>query len=164
MAGGPIVPVSAFPVTAGDAFPMIYQGAGTTEDRTEMLGIADATEVTADAVLWHLVFHTPEVLPTGTAKLQIRTRANATTGVIGLNIQWVSVSEAQSPDDATMNDEGSVDITTSATADQYKNTLMTMDADTVVAGEIIHMNIEVDDTPAHTIAADTGCLFSIIWE
>lgn len=162
MAGGPILPTSAFPVTASDAFPLIYDGAGTTEDRMEMYGIADATEITADAIMWHLVFQVPEVLPTGTATLQVRTRANATTGVIGLNIQWVSVAETESPDDATMNDEGSLDITTSSTADQYTNGTITLDADTVVAGELIHMNIEVDDS-AHTIAADTGCLFAIIW-
>lgn len=162
MAGGPIVPVSAFPVTAADVFASIYQGAGTTEDRTEMLFIADATEVAADAVMWHLVFQMPESLPTGTANLQIRSRANATTGVIGLNIQWVSVAETESPDDATMNDEASVDITTSATADRYTNTLLELNADTVVAGELIHMDVEVDDS-AHTIAADTGFLFSIIW-
>jgi hypothetical protein len=162
MTGGPLVPYSSFPVTAEDAFPIMYSGAGSTQDTEEMLGIADATEVAGDAIMWHLAFDMPQDLPTGTATLQIITRANATTGVIGLNIQWVSVAKTESPDDATMNDEGSVDITTSATADQYLATTLTLNADTVVAGEIIHMNIEVDDS-AHTIAADTGLLFRIIW-
>ena len=61
-----------------------------------------------------------------------------------------------------MNDEGSVDITTSSTADRYTETVLTLDADTIVVDEFVHMNIEVDDS-AHTIAVDTGCLFSIIW-
>lgn len=162
MAGGPILPSSAFPVTAGVAFPMIYSGAGTTEDRTEMYALAAAADVAGDGIVWHLVWQMPEVLPSGTATLQIRHRVNATTGVVGLNIQWVSVAETESPDDATMNDEGSVDTTVSATADQYFNATLTLNADTVVAGEIIHMNVEVDDS-AHTVAAVTGMLFAIIW-
>lgn len=162
MAGGPVFPVSSMPKTAGVAFPYVYQGAGATEDITEMLGIGDATAVTGDVVAWHLLFRTPEVLPSGTARLDILTRANATSGVIGLNIRWVSVAKTESPDDATMNDEGSVDITTSSTADRYTTTTLALDADTVTAGEMIHMNVEVDDS-AHTIAADVGCLFSIIW-
>jgi len=163
MAGGPIVPMSAFPVTSGVAYVLIYQGAGTTEDRSEMYGLAAAADVAADGIAWHLVFRVPETLPTGTGKLRITTRANATSGVIGLNIQWVSVAGTESPDDATMNDETSTDITTPATADQYLQTLVTLDADTLVAKELVHMNIEVDDS-AHTIAAETGMWFEIIWE
>ncbi len=162
MTGGPILPSSAFPMTEGDAFALIYTGAGSTEDLAEMLGVADATEVAGDGVLWHLIFQMPEVLPAGTATLQVRMRANATTGDVGLNIQWVSVAEDESPDDASMNDEGSLDTTVSGTADRYFTATLTLDADTVVAGEIIHMNVEVDDS-AHTVAADTGCFFSIVW-
>ena len=163
MAGGPVFPLSGFPVTAGDAFEFVVDGIGTTEDRTIMYGIGNATKITGDVTMWHLVFRMPESLPTGTAKLRITTRANATTGVIGLNVSWVSVAGTESPDDATMNDELSVDITTSATADGYKETLLTLDADTIVAGEFVHMLIDTDDS-AHTIAADVGLLFEIIWE
>lgn len=162
MAGGPIHPNKAFPVTANVAFTSVYDGAGSTEDREEGLFLADATTVTGDVTVWHLVFKMPESLPSGTATLQVRARANATTGVIGLNVSWVSVSGSESPDDATMNDEGSLDISYPSTADQYVTATLTLDADTVVAGEIIRMNIDVDDS-AHTIAADSMLDFTIIW-
>ncbi len=170
MAGGPIYPSSAFVVTAGDAFPMIYVGGGSTQDSTEMLGVADGTEVAGDGILWHLVFQMPPALPTGTGKLRILARVNASTGVTGLNIQWVSVDPGvvaeESPDDATMNDELSVDIdwaVGSYVADEYRETLLTLNADTLKAKEMVHMNVEVDDS-AHTVASSTGLLLSIIWE
>lgn len=162
MAGGPLGPVSMYP-TSARGFIYAYEGAGTTEDRSMMHGIAAAADIASDGTAWHLIFEMPQILPSGTAKLRIISRANATTGVIGLNVSWASVAVTESPDDATLNDEGSVDITTSATADRYVETLLTLDADTVVADEVIHMNIDVDDS-AHTIAAETGLFFSIIWE
>ncbi len=165
MAGGPVYPISPFPVTAGDAFPLTYVGAGSTQDTTNMLGVADATEVAGDGILWHLVFQMPPTLPTGTGKAFIDSRVNATTGITGLNFQWVSVALTESPDDATMNDEGSVDIDASVPtgADFYQRTKLTLDADTLVGGEKVHMNVEVDDS-AHTVASATGLDIFIMWE
>ena len=162
MAGGPVLPISAYP-TSAIGFPMIYDGAGTTEDRMPMYGLVAAADISADGIAWHLVFEMPQVLPPGTAKLRILTRANATTGVIGLNIQTASVAANESPDDVTRTDEGSVDITTSSTADQYTETKLTITGANVVKDEFLHVYVEMDDS-AHTIAIETGSLFSIIWE
>lgn len=163
MAGGPLAPYSALPLTEGKAWPGVYSGAGTTDDSETMCFVADATTITSDHKLWLLKFAMPEVLPTGTAKLRILLRANATTGVCALNVKWASIALTESPDDATLSDEGSVDITVPATADQYKETLTILNADTVVAGENVTVLIEADDT-AHTVAADCGLVFDIIWE
>jgi len=163
MAGGPLHWTTAYPVTADIAAPLIYNGAGATEDREKMLGLADATTVTADVIVWHLKFEMYQVIPTGTAKLRIITRANATSGTIGLNIQTMSITGSESPDDGTRTDEASADITTPGTADQNKETLHTLTAGNVVADEFLHVYIEVDDT-AHNIAADTGMAISVIWE
>ena len=57
MTGGPIFPRSVFPVTAVSAFPGIYNGAGTTEDREEMFFVADATTIAADDLLYHVDFN-----------------------------------------------------------------------------------------------------------
>lgn len=163
MAGGPVAYSSAIPLQESKAFESIYDGAGTHEDRELMLFIADATTVDADEALWVLKFQMPEVVPTGTAKLRSRIRANATSGVLGLNIQWKSVGPNESPDDIAYSDEASWDITVPSTADQSKTQTLDLNADTVVAGETVYVLVEVDDS-AHTVAVDVGCDFDIIWE
>ncbi len=165
MSGGPLYPSSAVPVTPVAATSFIYQGAGSTEDREEMLGVADATDVVADVTLYHLRFQLPDPLPSGTGKLFIDTRVNATMGITGLNVSWASVALTESPDDATLQDEGPVDIDASVPtgADFYQRTKLTLDADTLVAGEKVRMNIDVDDS-AHTVAAETGMDIFVMWE
>lgn len=164
MAGGPLPPISAVPIgTNGFVYPILYLGGGTTNDDTEMLGVTDATTLTADAI-WHLVFAMPVSLPSGTAKLRLLSRANATTGDLKVNPKWVSVAVEEGPDDATLNAEGTSTVTWSAgDADVYKETKITLDADTVVASEIIHMDLTFEDTST-TLAVESGHLATIIWE
>ena len=163
MAGGAIAPISAVPVTAGDAFPMVYDGGGTPSVPTTMYGISDATAMTAgDHTLWHLVFKTPEVLPTGQATFIVSARCPATSGTLALNIQWLSVGLTEDPDIASFFDETSLDITMPTTTDQYKEGTVDLDADTPVAGEYIHVLVEVDDSE-HNVASDVGCFFLIDW-
>ena len=163
MSGGPYSVLSAHPITAAVAFAYVYKGAGSTNDTTSMLGIGTNAVVTADVVAWHVVIPIPLVLPSGIAKLEILSRTPVESGVTALNIRWKSVAKTESPDDAVLLDEGSVDIIANLTGDQYTRTLLNLDADAVIAGEIIHMDVEVDDS-AHTIADNTGLLLALIFE
>jgi hypothetical protein len=47
MAGGPIFPNSAFPVTNGFVFPNFHVGAGANSKQDEGLGVTDATTLTS---------------------------------------------------------------------------------------------------------------------
>lgn len=164
MAGGPVVPVSAVPLgTSGHVYPVMYDGAGSITDRTEMLGVANATTITAD-VVWHLVFRMPQVLPSGTAKLRLWSRAAVTSGDVKVNPKWKSVASGEDPSTGALNAEGTSTITWgSGDSDVYKETKIDLDADTVVAGEVIHMHLTFEDT-GMTIADESGHLAEIIWE
>ena len=162
MAGGPILPHSALPVDSNLVFPMVYIGQGTVEDRTNMLGCNDATDLNANAT-WHLEFQMPEVLPTGTATLEILSRANAATGTLNVNPAWKSVAPGEDASTGALNAEGTTAITWSTgDADDYKSTTITLDADTVVAGEIIHMSLTFEDSGT-TLATESGHIVKIIW-
>jgi hypothetical protein len=168
MAGGPLVPSSALPGTGASeniGFPITYAGSGVQQDTTTLYGIADATAVVSDDTAWHLVFNAPVSLPAGTSKLIIDSRASATTGICALNVSWANVPLTGSPDDYTFSDEGSVDIdfTVPAAADHYQRTRLTLDGDTIVTGEKIHMDIDVDNSE-HTVAVEVGLDLFIIWE
>ena len=163
MAGGPIFPHSAFPVSANDVFPNIHVGAGANSKHDEGLGLANATEVAADAT-WRLRFQMPPTLPTGTGKLRILSLAGAETGVVKPNAKWVSVAVEEDPSAATPIAEGVGTITWStADDDQYKETKVTLDADTLVASEEVVMDLVFEDA-SMTLAVVSTHIVSIIWE
>lgn len=162
MAGGPIFPHSAFPVSE-DVFPNFYIGAGANSKHDEGLGVVDATALAADGI-WRLRFQMPPTLPTGTGKLRILALANATTGVVKPNVKWASVAPEESPSGATLNDEGVGTITWGAgDNDQYKELKVTLDADTLVGGETVVMDLTFEDA-SMTLAVDSTYQVSIIWE
>lgn len=164
MAGGPVFHLApGFFGANGHVYPLPYEGAGSTNDTTPMLGVTDATTLTAD-VGFHLIFPMPVSLPSGTAKLRLWSRANATTGALKVNPKWVSVAATEDPSSATLNAEGTSTITWSTgDADDYKETKITLDADTIVAGENVHMDLTFEDTST-TLAVESGHLAAIIWE
>jgi len=163
MAGGPIFPCSAIPVTAGLVFPRIHVCAGANFKRVEGLGVTDATTLTSDAI-WALVFQMPPTLPTGTGKLRLMSLANATTGVLKVNPKWLSVAAEEDPSATALNAEGTGTITWSTgDNDQFKETLVALDADTLVASELVVMHLTFEDTDT-TLAVASTHLASIIWE
>jgi len=163
MAGGPIFPHSAFPVDADDVFPNIHVGAGANSKHDEGLGVANATDIAADAT-WRLRFQMPPTLPTGTGKLRILSLSSAETGVVKPHVKWASVAVEEDPSAATLNDEGVGTITWgSADDDQYKETLVTLDADTLVASEEVVMDLVFEDA-SMTLAVVSTHIVSIIWE
>lgn len=168
MAGGPIFPHSAFPVTAGRVFPNFHVGAGANSKQDEGLGVE--ASVGADST-WRLRFQMPPALPTGTAKLRLLALANATSGVAKVNPKWVSVAVEEDPSGATLNAEGTSTVTWGAgDNDQYKELKVNLDADTDEltgakngASKEIVMDL-VFETTSWTLAQVSTWIASIIWE
>lgn len=160
MAGGPIFPHSAFP-TNSDAFQNFHVGAGANSKQDEGLGVA--ASISADTT-WRVRFQLPPTLPTGTGKILLRALANATSGNAKVNVKWASVANGEDPSSATLNAESVSTITwASGEADKYKDTKLTLDADTLVAGEEVVMDI-VFETASWTLAAVSTWIVSVIWE
>jgi hypothetical protein len=163
MAGGPIAPISAFPVDAGLVFQRIHSGAGGNSAQDVGLGVTDATTLDADAT-WRLRWIMPPSLPSGTCKLRLLSLANATTGVLNVNPKWASVAAEEDPSAATLNAEGTSTITwLVGDADVYKETKVTLNADTIVASEVVVMDLVFEDTST-TLAAASSHYATIIWE
>jgi hypothetical protein len=161
MAGGPILPQSAYPVTSGRVFPNIHVGAGANSKHDEGLGVE--ASVGADSI-WRLRFQMPPTLPTGTGKLRLLMLANATSGVARINPKWASVAAGEDPSSATLNAETVQAVTWAAgDNDDYKELKVTLDADTLVGGEVVVMDLTFE-TASWTLAQVLTVIPSIIWE
>lgn len=161
MAGGPIFPRSAYPVTSGNTYPNVHVGAGANSKHEEGLGVA--ASIGADST-WRLRFQMPPALPSGTGKLRLLALANATSGAAKVNPKWASVAVEEDPSSATLNAEGTGTVTWSTgDNDQYKELKITLDADTLVASEEVVMDL-VFETSSWTLAAVSTWIASIIWE
>lgn len=165
MAGGPITPISVFPVTTSRVFPNFHVGAGSGSKRDNGLGVE--ASVGADST-WELRFKIPEVLPTGTAKLILWALANATSGVAKVDPQYAMVATEEDPSSAILVPLGTQTLTWgSGDADQYKELNITLesvtDAAAPVAGEMLVMDL-VFETASWTLAAVSTWYAWIIWE
>lgn len=161
MAGGPIFPRSAVPITTDRVFANIHVGAGANSKHEEGLGVQ--ASVGADST-WRLRFQMPPSLPTGTGKLRLLALANATSGAAKVNPKWASVAVEEDPSGATLNAEGTGTVTWGAgDNDQYKELKVTLDADTLVASEEVVMDL-VFETTSWTLAQISTWIPSIIWE
>jgi hypothetical protein len=162
MAGGPIFPYSAYPVTANNTFPSVHVGAGSNAKHTAGLGVA--ASIGSDSI-WRLHFRMPpSALPSGTGKLDLWALANATSGAAKVNPKWASVAVEEAPDTATLQAEGVGTITWSTgDNDQFKQLKITLDADTLVAGEDVVMDLTFE-TSSWTLAVVSTWIPSIIFE
>ena len=160
MAGGPIHPRSTFPTTS-DGFPNFHVGAGANSKHDEGLGVAASLGTN---ITWRLRFKMPPTLPAGTGKLDLEALANATAGAAKVNPKWASVAMGEDPSSAALNAEGTTTFTWSAgDNDDYRQAKIALDADTLVAGEIVVMDL-VFETAGWTLAVVSTWLPSIIWE
>ena len=173
MAGGPFLPSSAFPVgTSGEIFPNVHVGGGgNTAPQEEGLGVANGTDLTADRV-WSLRFQMPTTLPTGTATFRLFALADLAAGDLSVDPAWVSVAmdedpsaatpvaEGPDPDSRTGGNGSDVDNSTfgwdTGDEDKYIEARWIMNADTVVGGEIIVMELRIDE--GDTDIADVATL------
>lgn len=156
-----VLPSSAVPVTADRVFPYIYVGDGANSQHEETLGVE--ASVGADST-WRLRFDMPPTLPAGTAKLRLLALADAVSGAAKVNPKWASVAAGEDPSSATLNAEGTSTITWSTNDDdEYQELKITLDADTVVASEVIVMDL-VFETTSWTLAVISGWKAAVIWE
>lgn len=161
MAGGSIFPYSQHPDANGRVYPNPHIGGSNS--RVDF-GMGVQASLGADSI-WYLRFQVPEVLPSGTATLKLVAVANATSGAAKVNPKWVSLdsSSNENPDQATYNAEGTTTITWAAgNNDDYMEATVTLDADTVVAGEIIAMDLTFETT-SWTLAQVSTWWASIYW-
>ena len=160
MAAGFLFPYSTTPITVG-CYQGIYVGAGSTGPKNERSTKVSAS-IAADAKV-ELFYSIPAPLPSGTCKLRARARASATTGNAKFNPKWVSVAAEEDASSATVIAEGTQTISWgSGDTDQIKVLDVTLDADTVVAGEIIAMVLWFE-TSNWTLAAISGWNFPVVW-
>lgn len=163
MAGGPIFPHSAIPVTTGNVFPNIYVGGGANSKHDQGLGVI--ASLAADSI-WRLRFKMPPTaLPSGTCKLHLQALANATTGVAKVNPKWATIANTGvSPSGATLIAEGTTTVTWSTgDNDKYIESKITLDANTPAADNTIVMDL-VFETTSWTLAQVSTWIASIIWE
>lgn len=159
MAGGPLFPISAVPLTSGKVFPLLYNGG--SNDLEQMLGVMASLD--GDAV-WRLAFKIPPSLPTGTAKIVGHARANATSGNAKVNFKWLNVAAEEDPGGTVIAETVDTVTWASGDADVIKEVKRTLDADTApAAGETVYMDVTFE-TSSWTLAAQSGWQFYIIWE
>ena len=161
MAGGPIFPHSAFPVTSGRVFENVHVGGGANSKHEAGLGVE--ASVGADSI-WRLRFQLPPILPTGTGKLRQLVLANSAANVSKSNVKWASVAVEEDASSATLNAEGTDTITWAAgDEDVYKELKTTLDANSLVASEVVVMDLTFETT-GWTLAVVSTWNVSIIWE
>lgn len=161
MVGGPLFPHSSVPRTAGKVFPAIHQGAGSNGHNEEGLGVMASLDEDA---IWDLTFRMPPTLPGGVGKLRLRFIANASAGVIKVNPTWASIAKGEDASDATLTAEGVETVTWgSGDEDAYKEVVVILDGDTLVAKEEVVMALTFV-TSGWTLAQTVTCIPSIFWE
>lgn len=160
MAGGPLLPVGIGYPTNGLVYPGYH--IGSTNSRL-WWGIRADASLGSDAVL-QLDFEAPQSLPSGTAKLRVLAIADATSGNAVINPAWASLAVGEDYDTISLTAEGNTTITWSTGDDEeLLESIITLDADTVVADEIIRMHITFV-SGSWTLAVVGTFRFSIIWE
>lgn len=155
---GPISPISAVPDTSGDVFPHVHADGSKYRE-----GMGVAASLSGDRT-WHLEFEAPPVLPAGTCKLVLIAVADAGSGSAKVNPKWASVADGESAFAATRSAEGTTTLTWSG-GDNHKDkrTAIVLDADTVVAGETMVMDL-VFEASGWSLAAVSTWKAAVIWE
>lgn len=160
MAGGPIAPISAVPITAGNVFPYVYVGGGANSKHEEGLGVA--ASIAADST-WRLRFPVPPTVPTGTMKLRLLALANATSGAAKVTVQDANVAAGASPSGATLTSETQATITWGAgDNDKYKEAKVTL-TPTPAGNDIMVVDL-VFNTTSWTLAQISCWMATLIFE
>ena len=160
MAGGALLHSDPIYDTNGNIYPGIYTGSSNSRKSPGHVVVAS---LGANSVLT-LEFEAPQVLPSGTPYLRVRALANGNGNGV-FNPAWASVAvgAGEGPDNVTPSAEGNTTITWSSDQNDFKEAKVQLDADTIVADEIIHMEITFVSA-SWTLAVISVWEFSIIWE
>ena len=166
MAGGPKFPDSVdYSLLSGRVFPSTH---AVTTNNHQHEGIGVEASLGADVDI-QLEFVMPAALPTGTAKLVVEGMANATSGIATLDPRWKIWAPEEDRDVAKSTyptAEGESTVTWASGDDHVvKQNKITLDAETIVAGETIHMYLQlIQASSKWTLAAVSTWKFYIIWE
>lgn len=165
MAGGPVYPSSIVYPSTGEAFPNLHS-VQTNERELEGIGVEASLGADVDV---QLDFTIPTVLPSGQCKLVLEGMANAASGIATINPQWKSWAPEEDQDVAKSTyptAEGEETITwASGDEDVTKQNKIDLDADTVVAGETIHMYAQlIQASSKWTVAARSTWKMYLVWE
>jgi len=160
MTGGPFTPISVAFDTNGSAYPGVHVGASNSRRFQPMFKVGGGLQTATD--IW-LMFQFPKSLPSGQAKLDLHAMANATVGSAIFVPSWASVGEAENPDTATLNSEGTqaIDWNTND-EDDIKTLEFNLDADTPVAGEFCM--VQLQGQTGWTLAVASSWWASIVFE
>ena len=180
MAGGPFLPTSAFPIgTSGEVFPNVFvgDGGGSPHAAPQEEGLGVAATITGDRA-WSLRFQMPTTLPTGTAIFRLVAVSDVQSGDLSVVPSWVSVAMDQDGSALSLNSEGpdpdsrvggngsNADNSTfgwdTGDDDVYLEARWTLNADTVVAGEIIQMEllfVDADSDVAQVVTLFPSIIF-----
>jgi len=162
MAGGPVYPMSTFPVTADVVFANVHEGDGANSKQDIGLGVE--ASVNPDGI-WRLRFPMPVVIPSGSPKLRIIMLADAVTGAAKINPKWTSVAMGVDPSSATLTAEGTFTFTWSTNDDdEYQELVIDLDGTTAPAAEEIVIMDLTFETTSWTLAQILTCYPSIFWE
>lgn len=163
MASGQLSPISVTFPNDGLLFSNVHETPNGT--KIEGVGLAASLGTATDL---QLQFHIPPEQPAGTTvKFLARPIADGTSADVDLNIRWKSFATEEDMDIAKTSfptAEGTSTITWAAGDDHvFKEVKVTMDADTVVDAEIVHMYVQFE-VPTSALAAISTWVFHIIWE
>jgi hypothetical protein len=141
LASGALYPSSLVFVTSGLVGPAVHVGAATTGlRRTRGIRVVAAADLSANADV-EMTFDMPPALPSGTGKLILIGRTQG-TGDAKIDVSWASVAIGEDPSAATLLSEGTTTITVAGgDSDKFLRAKVTLDADTLVADEIVAMRL-----------------------
>lgn len=164
MAGGPIFPSSIdYDLALGEVYPNVHS---TPVNAWATEGIGVIASLASDRDI-QLEFQTPTDVPTGTAKLVCDAISTGGSGTVVVNPRWKSWGTGEDTDVAKSTfptAEGDTTLTWTITTDDdfIEQAKIDLVADTIVAGERIHMYITFDSTS--TLDAVSTWSFYIVWE
>lgn len=137
MAGGPIAPISAYPLDAGKVFPNVHVTASNSQ-HIEGCGVMASLDAEAT---WQFVFELPPANPSGTLKLALASIADVSaTQSAYLRVLWIARAAAETfaLAEGSLNDEhggGDLEIEhTTADDDEMVINEVTLDEDTITYG------------------------------
>jgi len=158
-----IYPISQFPATEGKVYP---DGLRTNTNDFWVEGLGVMASLDGDAEL-HYIFRAPASLPDGTAKLEVVGFSYDADGDAKINPKWKSFAFEEDFDlaAASLNAEGTQTLSwaTGEDAHEMKQLKVTLDADTVVAGEFVALRL-VMESASWTLDTRSVWFASIIWE
>lgn len=163
MAGGPLLPISAFPGdTTGRLYPFYYNGAGANASPRDG-GFGVKASLDADST-WMFRYAVPAgAVPTGVLKLRVLALANATSGVANFQVKDGTCPAGTSPSGVTMTSEAGSSITWAAgDNDKYKEVKVTLTA-APAANDMLVIAITFQ-TSGWTLAQQACFIPTIIWE